>query len=134
MVYSGDWRGASWRRRATLAVALLGTACASSACDEAGEGVVHTAGPICSARVIVRFATEPSEASLAALERASTLELAPLGAITADTRVYLLRTQGFDADCRAAIERLRKDVRVRSVDLDARRAPHDGQPTSREAL
>jgi hypothetical protein len=132
MMHSRDWHGAGWRCRAALVLALLGVAGLAPGCDEAGEGVVLAAEPACSARVIVRFATVPDGPALAAIERANALELEPLGTITADTGVYLLGAAGVEADCRAAIDRLRSDERVRSVDLDVRRAPHEAQPTTRE--
>ena len=80
-----------------------------------------------SVRVIVRFASEADDALLSELERAHALELEPVGAITADLRVYTLRAVGSDDECRAAIDRLRRDERVRSLDLDARREHHEAQ-------
>jgi hypothetical protein len=77
--------------------------------------------------VIVRFATEPNDELLADVERANVLELEPAGAITNDLGAYTLRPVGAAGDCGAAIERLRSDARVRSVDLDARRELHDEQ-------
>ncbi len=132
MMHSRDRRAVGWRRRVAVAVALLSTACAASGCDEAGEGSALAAAPECSARVIVRFAAVPDATAFADIERANALELVPLDAITADTRVFLLRTAGSAADCRAASARLESDERVRYVDLDLRRAPHDAQPTPKE--
>lgn len=76
-------------------------------------------------RVIVRFATEADDAVLADLARQNSLELDPIGAITRDLGVYTLRADGSDADCAAAIDRLRRDERVRSVDIDEQREIHE---------
>ena len=76
--------------------------------------------------MIARFAVEPNGALLADVERATGVELEPLGTITDQLRVYRLRAVGPD-DCNAAIERLRSDERVTSVDLDARRSLHNEQ-------
>ena len=76
-------------------------------------------------QVIVRHAAEPDSALLADLERANALELEPVGLITRDVRVYTLRAAGTNDDCLAAIDRLRRDGRVGSVDLDQRRELHD---------
>lgn len=83
------------------------------------------AGGECSVQVIVRHAAEPDAALLADLGRTNELELEPVGVITRDLRVYTLRTVGTNEDCIAAMYRLRRDERVRSVDLDARRGLHD---------
>jgi hypothetical protein len=80
--------------------------------------------------VIARFATEPNGALLADIGRTNEVELEPLGTITDDLRVYKLRAIGSDDDCNAAIERLRRDERVTSVDLDARRSLHNEQSTT----
>jgi hypothetical protein len=94
--------------------------------------MVLTAEPMCSVRVIVRFFAAPTTAALVDIERTNALELAALETIADDLRVYLLSTPGLAADCRAAVERLQNDERVRFVELDVRRAPHDAGSTSRE--
>lgn len=108
---------------------LLAVTCA---CDKAGEGIVLAAEGKCSARVIVSFAAEPDAAFVQDIERAHALELAPLGAISGDIRAYLLRAAGSEAECRAAIERLRTDERVRSIDPDVRRAVPADPSSNRE--
>jgi hypothetical protein len=75
--------------------------------------------------VIVRFATEPDGALLADIERRNALELEPLDTIVNDLRTYTLRAAGSDDDCAAALDRLWRDERVRSVDIDARRQLHE---------
>jgi hypothetical protein len=112
--------------RAVLVPWALAVVCAISGCKLGGDAAFPRTAE-CSVRVIVRFASEADDALLSELERAHTLELEPLGAITADLRVYTLRAVGSDDECRAAIDRLRRDERVRSVDLDARRELHEEQ-------
>ena len=100
-------------------------ACAINGGNERGASTSHAQSAECTARVIVRLAPRPTDALLADLQRANALELEPQGEITDDLRVYVLRVAGSDEDCVAAIDRLRRDERVRSVDLDARRQLHD---------
>ncbi len=99
-------------------------ACSLTACSGAVETALADTNE-CSVQVIVRHAAEPDSALLADLERTNALTLEPVGVITRDLRVYTLRTAGTNDDCIAAIDRLRRDDRVRSVDLDARRGIHD---------
>jgi len=115
------------RRRFSLAVLLVpfAAACALSACSGAFETALAAETDVCTVQVIVRHAAEPDGALLADLERANALTLEPVGVITRDLRVYKLRAAGTNDDCIAAIYRLRRDDRVRSVDLDARRGIHD---------
>ena len=81
----------------------------------------------CSVRVIVHFAGDADAALLAELERVNALELEPRGEITADLRVYTLRAFDSDDACGAAIDRLRRDERVRSGNVDTRRELHEEQ-------
>ena len=111
------------RQRLSL-TALLAVACSLSACNGAVETALAQTDK-CSAQVIVRHVAEPDSALLADLERTNELTLEPLGVITRDLRVYTLRAAGTNDDCIAAIYRLRRDDRVRSVDLDVRREIHD---------
>jgi hypothetical protein len=78
----------------------------------------------CTVSVIVRFAREPDATLLANLGHTHALALEPIGAITGDLGVYLLSVDGGDAECRDAIDRLRTDASVRSVDIDTRREVH----------
>ena len=105
-------------------LAPFAIACSLTACSGAIETAVAQEGQ-CSVQVIVRHAAEPDSALLADLGRTNALELEPVGVITRDVRVYTLRAAGTNDDCIAAIYRLRRDERVRSVDLDARRGLHD---------
>jgi hypothetical protein len=113
-------------QRLSLAVLLAPFAIASSltACSGAVETALADTGE-CSVQVIVRHAAEPDGALLAELEREGIRPLEPIGVITRDLRVYTLRAAGTNDDCIAAIYRLRRDDRVRSVDLDVRRGIHD---------
>jgi hypothetical protein len=107
---------------ATFAVLLVGSI---AGCHEQRGGLALAQEVGCSVRVIVRLASEPDAPLLADLERANAVALDPVSSITSDLRVYTLRASGSDDDCAAAIERLRRDARVRSVDVDARRELHD---------
>jgi len=115
-----------WRRRPSVAFVLapLAVACSLAACSGAVESALAQEGK-CSVQVVVRHAAEPDSALLAELGRANGLELEAVGVITRDVRVYTLRATGTNEDCIAAMDRLRRDERVRSVDLDARRGVHD---------
>jgi hypothetical protein len=109
--------------RAAVVVVTLAVAYAIGGCK---ERVAETAfAPKAECSVIARFTTEANSALLADLGRMNAVELEPLSAITDDLRVYRLHVVGSDDDCIAAIERLRHDERVRSVDLDARRELHE---------
>ena len=105
-------------------LAPFAIACSITACS----GQIDTAlAEIneCSVQVIVRHATEPDSALLADLARRNALTLEPVGVITRDLRVYTLRAAGTNDDCIDAMYRLRRDERVRSVDLDVRRGLRD---------
>ena len=121
----GGTRTPQRRLPAAIALVTLAGACAIGGCK---ERVAETAfAPKADCSVIARFTTEANSALLADLERMHAVELEPLDAITDDLRVYRLHAVGSDDDCVAAIERLRRDERVRSVDLDARRELHEVQ-------
>jgi hypothetical protein len=95
------------------------------ACDHRADNVALADSSECSVRVIVRFAAEANDTLLADIARMNSLALDPIGAITGDLGVYTLRTAGSDDECAAAIDRLRRDGRVRSVDIDEQRAIHE---------
>ena len=106
---------------------MLAVACTIGGCRERATETALAEDAECS--VIARFATEPNGALLADVERATGVELEPLGTITDQLRVYRLHAVGPD-DCNAAIERLRSDERVTSVDLDERRSLHNEQSSA----
>jgi hypothetical protein len=113
------------RLRPALFITPLVAACAISGGDEEGPNNARAQSSECAARVIVRLAVEPDDALLADLGRANALTLEPQGVIANDLRAYVLRAAGPEAECVAAIARLRRDQRVRSVDLDSQRELHD---------
>lgn len=115
-------RPRQWRFSGVV-LAPFAIACSLAACSGTVETALADAGE-CSVQVIVRHAAEPDSALLADLGRANSLTLEPIGVITRDLRVYTLRAAGTNDDCIAAIYRLRRDDRVRSVDLDVRRGIH----------
>jgi hypothetical protein len=117
--------------RATVALVSLAVACTIGGCRERATQTALADNAECS--VIARFATEPNGALLADVERATGVELEPLGTITDDLRVYRLHGVGSEDDCKAAIERLRGDERVTSVDLDERRSLHNEQSSTQGA-
>lgn len=106
-------------------LAAVVIACSIAGCDGSYVNGAFAQDAECSMRVIVRFSTEPDSAWLANIERRSAIKLEPAGAITADLRVFTLRATGSDEECSAALDLLRRDERVRSVDLDERRDLHE---------
>src|SRR5262245_57847632 len=112
------------RLAAAIFLAPFVIACSLTACSGQVDTTLAQADE-CRVQVIVRHAAEPDSALLADLGRTNGLALEPIGVITPDVRVYTLRTAGTNEDCVAAIDRLRRDNRVISVDLDARRGLHD---------
>jgi hypothetical protein len=67
----------------------------------------------------------PSDANdIAALATAHALTLSVVNRLLPDLYVLDVAAGGGDPACGAALERLRADARVRSVELDARRSPH----------
>src|SRR5262245_30594382 len=107
-----------------FSLAPFAVACSLAACSGAVETALAQEAK-CSVQVIVRHAAEPDSDLLAELGRTNALELEPVSVITRDVRVYTLRAAGTNDDCIAAIDRLRRDERVKSVDLDVRRGLHD---------
>jgi hypothetical protein len=117
-------RTRQWRLSLAAFLTPFAVACSLTACSGAVETALADTNE-CSVQVIVRHAAEPDSSLLADLERTNALTLEPVSVITRELRVYTLRTAGTNDDCIAAIYRLRRDHRVRSVDLDARRGIHD---------
>ncbi len=108
-----------------MLVPLALAACAARA--SAADPAPARAGG-CDSRVIVAFAAEmqrpPDDRFIADLERAADVQLTFVSAIAPNLFVFALSGAAADADCRPALERLRQDARVRSVDIDARRQHH----------
>ena len=82
----------------------------------------------CNARIIVGLAQArqppPSDQWVGSLAAANGVQLQYVRAITARLYLFRLSVAGADANCRAPIARLRRDSRLRSVELDQRRK-HD---------
>jgi hypothetical protein len=97
-------------------VAVVATACAQPRDD-----VTHDAPSGCSVRVIAGLTSNPDAALLADLSRVSGARLELVRSMTSGLHLLSLQAAGPNAECMAAIERLRSDARVRSVDLDERR-------------
>jgi len=58
------------------------------------------------------------------LARAVGVQLALIRTVTPGLYVFSLASAESDPGCREALERLRRDARVRSAEIDARRARH----------
>lgn len=119
------------RRRARFAiwVAVLGVG-AAAACTGRSERELAQAGAepgTCALRLIVGLEGAPDRALLADLGRASGARLEIVSVISPD-RLYVLSltADGAASECGAAADRLRRDARVRSVDVDTRRRPQPG--------
>ena len=100
-----------------LALALL--SCATAACAQPRNDVREPAD--CSVQAIVALQQGPTPSLVADLGRASGARLELVRTMTSNLHLFSLTAPGAEAECTAAIERLRRDPRVRSVDLDQRR-------------
>jgi hypothetical protein len=96
---------------------LLG--CAATACAQPRSDAREPAG--CSVQVIVALQLDPVPLLVADLGRASGARLELVRTMTSNLHLFSLSASGVETECWAAIERLRGDPRVRSVDLDQRR-------------
>ena len=108
----------SYKRLRPLLMIVL--SCAAAACAQPHD-VAHAAPPDCSVRVIVALNDSPTDALLADLSRVSGARLELVRTMTSNLHLLTLEAQGADSECAAAMERLRADPRVRSVDVDERR-------------
>jgi hypothetical protein len=97
-------------------VAIVATACAQPRDD-----LAHDVPSGCSMHVIAGLTSAPDAALLADLSRVSGARLELIRSMTSGLHLLSLEAAGPDSDCMAAIEKLRSDARVRSVDLDERR-------------
>jgi hypothetical protein len=98
---------------------LLIFGCAAAACAQPRDEAF--ASPSCSLRVIVTLESSPDDALIADLGRASRARLELVRTMTSNLHLFTLAADGPEQECAAAIERLRRDPRVRAVDLDQRR-------------
>ena len=115
---TGRVPGRSVERARPLLTLLLG--CCAAACVQPRE-VAQAAPSTCSLQVIAALDAAPDDTLLADLSRVSGARLALVRTMTSNLHLLTLEAQGADSECRAAMERLRRDPRVRSVDVDARR-------------
>ena len=109
---------ASSRVRTLLTLAL---GCSAAACVQPRADVAEAQSSTCTLRVIVALDAAPDAALLADLSRVSGARLELVRTMTSNLHLVSLEAQGDDSECKAAMERLRGDPRVRSVDVDARR-------------
>jgi hypothetical protein len=72
-------------------------------------------------QAIVALQQDPVPSLVEELSRASGARLELVRAMTTNLHLFSLTAAGTEAECLAAIERLRRDPRVRSVDVDQRR-------------
>jgi hypothetical protein len=106
-------------------VAWFALAACAQACAQAPvEPPAAASG--CGTRIVVGFRAPTESDAIAALASSHTVTLAIVDRLLPDLYVLDLGARGGDPACEAALERLRADARVRSVELDARRAPHAG--------
>jgi hypothetical protein len=116
---AGQGRSRGGSRARTLLTLALG--CAAAACVQPRAEVAQAATSTCSLRIIVALDTAPDAALLADLSRVSGARLDLIRTMTSNLHLLALEAQGDDAECMAAMGRLRADPRVRSVDVDERR-------------
>ena len=102
--------------RALLSVLL---AVAATACAQ--QGALPTASAGCELPVIVAFASTPNDALFAELGRSAGARLEGATSLTSTIYSLTLRAEGAATVCNDAVQRLRADARIRSVDLDERR-------------
>jgi hypothetical protein len=104
-------------------LALVACAARTSAADPASA---RPGG--CETRVIVAFAAEmqhaPDDRFVADLGRAADVQLTFVSVLARNLYLFTLSGSSGDVDCRPALERLRQDARVRSVEVDERRQHH----------
>ena len=110
------------RGRALMLAACLCTACTESRAPLKPDAAADRDD--CRARIIVGFAAEPDDALLATLADHAGAKLDVAQRLLPTQYVLNLRADGDDSVCRAAIERLRSDARVRYVNIDERRTPN----------
>ena len=111
-------RSLSVRLSGWLAIALCAQACAQTPSQRT------LAARDCTARIVVGFRAPAEPAAIADLAATHSLKLSIVSRLLPELYVLDLSAPGGDAACAAELEQLRADARVRSVELDARRAPN----------
>ena len=108
----------------SLAMILL-AACATDTTSVQTQTLATNA---CSTQIIVALAEttapEPDAALIADLADTARVRLTFLRSAGPGMHVFTLRADDPDPTCDAAIERLRRDPRVRSVEMDEHRVRH----------
>jgi hypothetical protein len=110
-------------------VAVLGLAAlaASTGRTPATNPPAARAG-YCNIRVIVAFspamARAPDDGFLKDVARAAGVELVFVSTIAPNLHVFTLSAADGESGCHGVVEGLRRDSRVRSVDIDTRRQHH----------
>lgn len=109
---------------AAILASIAVAACAASVLSRTGRA--QSSATICNdARVIVGFMEPfddaPDESFVTGLARSADVQLELVGSIAPDLHVFMLSARD---DCGSAMQRLRNDSRVRSVDMDTLRTPH----------
>lgn len=105
---------------------MLLAACAAPV-EGPSDATAGTPAPAagCTTQVIVNLATpvegEPDAALVDDLARTAAVNLAYVRSLSTSLHVFGLSAG--DADCGGALDRLRADPRIRSVDEDRRRTP-----------
>ncbi len=94
----------------------------------------HAADPVtqqtnaCSIQVIVAFSSDahnpPDKGLVRDVARTAGVNLTYVRSVNAELHVFVVTAAGADPDCSRALERLRADSRIRSVDVDQRRTHH----------
>jgi len=98
---------------------LIVVGCAAAACAQPRGDAAEPSN--CSVEVIVALQSAPDAATVADLGRVSGASLELVRTMTSNLHLFSLTASGPAAECTAALERLRRDSRVRSVNLDERR-------------
>lgn len=103
---------------ARVLLSILPAVAAAACAQQAGS---RAAGTGCELPVIVAFASTPDDALLADLGRSAGVRLEGATSLTSSIYSLTLRAEGGATACTDAVQKLRADARVRSVDLDERR-------------
>jgi hypothetical protein len=93
----------------------------AAACAQPRDDLTHDVPSGCDVRVIAGLTSAPDAALLADLSRASGARVDLIRSMTSGLHLLSVQAAGPESECMAAIERLRGDARVRSLDLDERR-------------
>ena len=116
-------RHSSWKAALLGALALTASACAAPA--EPAPNLPAERVNVCHARVVITFAQSvgdrPADDFVTEISRAANVALSFVRAAGPGLYVFQFDADDSDESCSQALARLRRDERVRSVDLDQRR-------------